>query len=217
MSTGFEQAFARALDDLAHDRLADPDEYLTMVPAARRDEFVDRLTAVMAERPPSTAVPAQEAHERALTAVAAARGASGPSGILPEALIALRRARGVERDDVLDHLAAELEIGPGGRPALRRYYHQLETGTLLGSRVSHRVLGSLARRLGARVEDFVAAIQPTGGGPGRAGFGGALARGAGDARPGDGARGQTPLQNCGVPPDPDAERVAQLFCGGPDA
>jgi hypothetical protein len=216
MSTGFEQAFARALDDLAHDRLADPDEYLTMVPAARRDEFVDRLTAVMAERPPSTAVPAQEAHERALTAVAAARGASGPSGILPEALIALRRARGVERDDVLDHLAAELEIGPGGRPALRRYYHQLETGTLLGSRVSHRVLGSLARRLGARVEDFVAAIQPTGGGgPGPAALGGALARGAGDARPRGGAAGPSPSRE--VPPDPDAERVAQLFCGGPDA
>jgi hypothetical protein len=213
MSTGFEQAFARALDDLAHDRLADPDEYLTMVPAARRDEFVDRLTAVMAQRPPSTAVPAQEAHERALTAVSAARGASGPSGILPEALIALRRARGVERDDVLDHLAAELEIGPGGRPALRRYYHQLETGTLLGSRVSHRVLGSLARRLGARLEDFVAAIQPTG--PARGALGGAFARGTGDARPGGGAAGRPTSRE--VAPDADAERVAQLFCGGPDA
>jgi hypothetical protein len=215
--TGFEQAFARALDDLAHDRLADPDEYLTMVPAARRDEFVDRLTAAMAGRAPSTAVPAAEAHERALAAVAAARGASGPSGILPEALIALRRARGVERDDVLDHLASELEIGAGGRPALRRYYHQLETGTLLGSRVSHRVLASLARRLGARVEDFVAAIQPTGGG-GPA-LGGALARGAGDARPGGSATGpagrSAPAHD--ARPDPDAERVAQLFCGGPDA
>lgn len=214
--TGFEQAFARALDDLAHDRLADPDEYLTMVPAARRDEFVDRLTAVMADRPPSTAVAAGEAHERALAAVATARGASGPSGILPEALIALRRARGVERDDVLDHLATELEIGAGGRPALRRYYHQLETGTLLGSRVSHRVLASLARRLGARVEDFVAAIQPTGG-PARGALGGALARGAGDARPGAaaGRAGRAPSRE--VSPDPDAERVAQLFCGGPDA
>lgn len=212
--TGFEQALARALDDLAHDRLADPGEYLAMVPSDRREEFVDRLTAVMADRPPSTAVAAVEAHERALAAVAAARGASGPSGILPEALIALRRARGVERDDVLDHLAAELEIGPGGRPALRRYYHQLETGTLLGSRVSHRVLGSLARRLGARVEDFVAAIQPTG--DRRGALGGALARGAGDARPGGGSSPGRAEPRQGAP-DPDAERVAQLFCGGPDA
>lgn len=216
--SGFEQALARALDDLAHDRLADPDEYLTMVPAERRDEFVDRLTAAMAGHPPSaTAVPAREAHERALAAVAAARSAGGPSGILPEALIALRRARGVERDDVLDHLAADLEIGPGGRPALRRYYHQLETGTLLGSRVSHRVLASLARRLGARLEDFVAAIQPTG--PVHGVPSGALARGAGDRRPGAadpsgriGGSGSRPAA-----PDPDAERVARLFCGGPDA
>ena len=198
--SGFEQAFARALDDLAHDRLADPDEYLTMVPADRRDEFVDRLTAAMAGRVPSPAgVSPDEAHERALAAVAATRAAGGPSGILPEALIALRRARGVERDDVLDHLAAELEIGPGGRPALRRYYHQLETGTLLGSRVSHRVLASLARRLGARLEDFVAAIQPTGTAGGGAPAGRSEPRRAADA------------------PDPDAERVARLFCGGPDA
>jgi hypothetical protein len=216
--SGFEQALARALDDLAHDRLADPDEYLTMVPAERRDEFVDRLTAAMAGRPPSTtAVPAHEAHERALAAVAAARSAGGPSGILPEALIALRRARGVERDDVLDTLAADLEIGPGGRPALRRYYHQLETGTLLGSRVSHRVLASLARRLGARLEDFVAASRPTGpAGAGRGALGGALARGAGDARAG-GSASAGRAEPRPAAPDPDAERVARLFCGGPDA
>jgi hypothetical protein len=213
--SGFEQAFARALDDLAHDRLADPDEYLTMVPADRRDEFVDRLTAAMADRAPSTAVSPEEAHERALAAVAAARSAGGPSGILPEALIALRRARGVERDDVLDHLATELEIGPGGRPALRRYYHQLETGTLLGSRVSHRVLGSLARRLGARLEDFVAAIQPTGRAHGVPS--GALARGAGDVRTGGSADRAGRAAPGQAVPDPDAERVAQLFCGGPDA
>lgn len=215
MSPGFEQAFARALDDLHHDRLADPEDYLTMVPRARRDEFVDRLTAAMTERPP-TAVSSEEAHERALAAVATARGAGGPAGILPGALVALRHARGIERDEVLDHLAAEFELGTGARPALRRLYHQLESGTLLGANVSHRLLASLARRFGARVEDFVAAAQPTG--PARGGAAPAMARGAGTPRGGDGAGGggDTAARAAAVP-DPDAERVRRLFLGGPGA
>jgi hypothetical protein len=213
MSAGFEQAFARALDDLHHDRLADPEAYLSMVPQARRDEFVDRLTAAMADRPP-TAVSSEEAHQRALAAVAAARRAGGPAGILPEALVALRHARGIERDDVLDHLAAEFELGPRARPTLRRLYHQLESGTLLGSNVSHRLLASLARRFGARVEDFVAAVQPTGSARGPAAP--AMARGAG-ARPGGDPPGRGGAARDRAVADPDAERAQRLFCGGPDA
>jgi hypothetical protein len=216
-ATGFEQAFARALDDLRHDRLADPDAYLSMVPAARHEEFVDALTAAMADRPPAAArVAAEEAQARALAAVAAVRAdGGGPAGILPGALVALRRARGIERDDVLDHLAAEFELGERARPELKRFYHRLESGTLLGSNVSHRLLASLARRFGARVEDFVAAIQPTG--PARGGAAPMMARGAG-AGPGAARGGAAPAA---APqralPDPDAERVQRLFTGGPDA
>jgi hypothetical protein len=221
MSAGFEQAFARALDDLHHDRLADPEAYLSMVPRARHDEFVDRLTAAMAEQPPAAADAAssEEAHRRALAAVAAARRTGGgPAGILPGALVALRRARGIERDEVLDHLAAEFALGAGARPTLRRLYHQLESGTLLGSNVSHRLLASLARRFGARVEDFVAAVQPTG--PARGPAAPAMARGAGAARPdgggGAGGGGDTAARAAAAP-DPDAELVQRLFRGGPDA
>jgi hypothetical protein len=209
MSAGFEQAFARALDDLHHDRLADPEDYLSMVPRARHDEFVDQLTAAMAERPPAAAA-SDAAHGRALAAVAAARRAGGPAGILPGALVALRHARGIERDEVLDHLAAEFELGAAARPTLRRLYHQLESGMLLGSSVSHRLLASLARRFGARVEDFVAAVQPTG--PARGPAAPAMARGAGSQRGGEAPGGAARAAAV-----PDAERAERLFLGGPDA
>jgi hypothetical protein len=219
-ASGFEQAFAQALDDLRHDRLAAPESYLSMVPRARHDEFVERLTAAMADAPPTGAVAVGDAHARALAAVAAARQSGGPAGILPGALVALRRARGIERDDVLDHLAAEFELGESARPTLRRLYHGLESGTLLGSNVSHRLLASLARRFGARVEDFVAAVTPTGGAAGGP-MAPMMARGAGAA---DGADG--PRRSAGAPrptaaaravPDPGAELAQRLFTGGPDA
>jgi hypothetical protein len=213
-ATGFEQAFVQALDDLRQDRLGDPESYLSMVPRARHDEFVDRLTAAMADAPPTTAVSPQDAQARASAAVAAARASGGPAGILPGALVALRRARGIERDEVLDHLAAEFELGEGARPTLRRLYHGLESGTLLGSNVSHRLLASLARRFGARVEDFVAAIQPTGG-AGRGAMAPMMARGAGDG--GRSAAGAPSRVARAAPEDPDAELARRLFTGGPDA
>ncbi|WP_445151329.1 hypothetical protein [Baekduia sp. Peel2402] len=219
-AAGFEQAFAQALDDLRQDRLADPESYLSMVPRTRHDEFVDRLTAAMADAPPTAAAAGDgvaEAQARAAAAVAAARASGGPAGILPGALVALRRARGIERDDVLDHLAAEFELGESARPTLRRLYHGLESGTLLGSNVSHRLLASLARRFGARVEDFVAAIQPTGG-AGRGAMAPMMARGAGDDGGGGRSAGAAPSRTArATPPDPDAELARRLFTGGPDA
>jgi hypothetical protein len=139
----------------------------------------------------------------------------GPAGILPGALVALRHARGIERDDVLDHLAEEFALGAAARPTLRRMYHGLESGTLLGSNVSHRLLASLARRFGARVEDFVAAVQPTG--PARGAAAPMLARGAGDeGRGGGGGAARGAERNVAVP-DPEGDLVRRLFTGGPDA
>jgi hypothetical protein len=217
MSDGFEQAFTIALDDLNNDRLAPPEDYLTMVPRARHDEFVERLTAAMAERGPIEGVDelSCEAHRRALAALAQVRGSGGPSGILPGALITLRRARGIDRDDVLDHLASEFSIGPNGRPTLRRYYHRLETGGLLGTKVSHRLLRSIATRLGASGDDFIAAIQPIGeqspliAAP-------SMGRGAGSPRKlGNIVNRSDPAAD--PRPDPDVELVERLFCGGADA
>lgn len=217
MSGGFEQAFTIALDDLNNDRLAAPEDYLGMVPRARHDEFVERLTAAMAERGPIEGVDelSSEAQRRALAALAQVCGSSGPCGILPGALSALRRARGIERDDVLDHVAVEFSIGASARPALRRYYHRLETGALLGTKVSHRLLRSIATALGASGDDFIAAVQPTGEQPRLIGVP-AMGRGSrGSRAPRNGADRSDAPTNAG--PDPNVELVERLFCGGADA
>jgi hypothetical protein len=162
MIDAFDHAFLAAIDDLNAGRLHDdPAHYLRMVPAARHDEFTRRLTALMAARGPAdhdeiTA----EAYDAALSAVARAISpGAGPAGILPGALRRLRKARGIERDVLIDALAAEYELGPTGRDALRRSYHQLESGALAGPSIAHRLLRSLARHLDADGEDFIAAAR----------------------------------------------------------
>lgn len=224
MSDTFEQAFMAAVDDLNAGRLSDdPGFYLRTVPAARHEEFTRRLSALMAARGPSghDAV-AGEAYDAALAAVAAVRATAGSSGILPGALRQLRKVRGIERETIIDALAEEYAVGPTGRDALRRYYHQLETGQLLGSRLSHRLLRSIARKLDADGEDFIAAARTAASRVAGAGGGGlravpAMGRGAGEspAAPPRGAGGSDAGRVVGR--DPDVELVEQLFCGGPDA
>ncbi len=219
MSDGFEQAFALAMDDLNSDQFDDPGRYLALVPRARQDEFLDRLTAAVAERGPIAGVDdiSAEAKRRAFEAVAAVSASSGPAGLLPGALVALRKARGIEREDVLDHLAADFAIGETGRPALRRFYHRLESGTLLGSKVSHRLIASLAARFGARAEDFISAIQPIGP-TARPTLATAMGRNSNDdvhRRSARSATGPRTVDRLG--PDPDEALVERLFCGGPNA
>ena len=227
MSDAFEHAFLAAVDDLNHGRLHnDPDMYLRTVPAARHDEFTHRLSALMAARGPAADDEGHtESYAAAMAAVAAVKASGGSAGILPGALRQLRKARGIERDAIIDRLADEYEVGATGRDALRRYYHQLETGSLLGPKLSHRLLRSLARIFEADAEDFIAAVRPmisgavSGGASPRPRLGLAPAMGrsansdepAGDARASGAPRGRT------VGPDPDVERVEQLFCGGPAA
>ncbi len=224
MSDAFEQAFLAAVDDLNHGRLDDdPDVYLRTVPVARHAEFTRRLSALMAARGPSAGDESHtESFQAAMAAVAAVKASAGPAGILPGALRQLRKARGIERDTIIDQLADEYEIGAGGRDALRRYYHQLETGSLLGPKLSHRLLRSLARIFEADVEDFIAAARPvTGGGTGgrpRLGLAPAMGRSSGSDEPTAGASGAAGSQRGRtIGPDPDVERVEQLFCGGPAA
>jgi hypothetical protein len=216
MSDGFEQAFTIALDDLNNERLAAAADYLGMVPRARHEEFVERLTAAMAERGPIEGVDelSREARRRALVALAQVSSSSGPCGILPGVLITLRRARGIDRDDVLDHVAREFSIGASGRPALRRHYHRLETGALLGSKVSHRLLHSIATRLGASGDDFVAAVQPSDA-EAQLIVGPTMGRGSGSPlKP----RTAVDRSDGGAAawPDPEIELVERLFCGGAD-
>ena len=223
MTDSFEQAFLAAVHDLNHGRLNDdPDVYLSTVPVARHDEFTRRLSALMAARGPAAGdEQPSESFQAALAAVAAVKASGGSAGILPGALRHLRKVRGLERDEIVDALAAEHGIGPSGRDALLRYYHQLETGSLLGPKLSHRLLRSLARIFDADPEDFIAAVRPvisgTNGsaGRGRLGVAPAMGRSSGADEPASAAAGGPRGRTIG--PDPDVERVEHLFCGGPAA
>lgn len=220
MSDTFEQAFMVAVDDLNAGRLADdPSHYLATVPAARHEEFTRRLSVLMAARGPSAddAV-SSEAYDAALAAVAAVKASAGRAGILPGALSQLRRIRGIERETLIDELAVEYELGPAGREALRRLYHQLETGQLVGPKLSHRLLRSLAAKLDASGEDFISAARATvrtAAGPTLRAVP-AMGRSSGSDEP---AKGSAAAGAGRTLPgrDPDIELVEQLFCGGPDA
>jgi hypothetical protein len=220
MIDAFDHAFLTAIDDLNAGRLHDdPEHYLRMVPAARHDEFTRRLTALMAARGPADhdEVTA-EACNAALSAVAAAMSpGAGSAGILPGALRQLRKARGIERDVLIDALAAEYELGPTGRDALRRSYHQLESGALAGPSIAHRLLRSLARHLDADGEDFIAAARAAVvGGSARLRAAPAMGRSAGGAQQ---RREPPPVagsRRLGLP-DADVELVERLFTGGPGA
>jgi hypothetical protein len=220
MTDAFEQAFLAAIDDLNAGRLhGDPGHYLRTVPAARRAEFTRRLTALMAARDPAghdEITP--EAYDAALSAVAAG---AGPAGILPGALRQLRKARGIERDTVIDALAAEYDLGPTGRDALRRQYHRLESGALFGPSIAHRLLRSLARHLGSDGEDFIAAARAVARGSvherSHLRPAAAMGRSAGDAERRAAAAPAAGPRRIGRPPDPDVELVERLFTGGPDA
>ena len=220
MIDAFDQAFLAAIDDLNAGRLHDdPEHYLRTVPAARHAEFTGRLTALMIARTPAGHDEiAPEAYDAALSAVTAVAAGSESGGILPAALRRLRKVRGVERDALLDALAAEYDLGPSGRDALRRRYHELESGALVGPNIAHRLLRSIARHLDCDGEDYVAAARAVVRGPagGRPPLRPVPAMGR-SARDLGLRRGPAPGARQTGPHDPDAELVERLFTGGPDA
>ena len=221
MSDALEKAFLAAVDDLNAGRLhEDPRYYLETVPTRQHEEFTRRLSALMAARgPASHDVVTSASYAAALAAVSAVKASEGPAGVLPGALRQLRKVRGIERDTVLDALAGEYEVGPSGRDALRRYYHQLESGRLIGANIAHRLLRSLARLFDVDGEDFIAAARPSKGHEverPKLGLAPSLGRSSGETHtrraPAEAANARRALG-----PDGDVELVERLFTGGPDA
>lgn len=216
MSDSLERTFTLAMDDLHQGRLAEPEHYLKMVPADRRDALADRLAAAMTERGPVEGIDdiSSEAYSRALAAVATVKGNAGPTGILPGAFRQLCLSRGIEPSQVVDALAERFEIPDSGRPALRRRLHQLQTGELVGSQISDRLLEALAEIVEADPKDFRAAATPTGP-PRRLTV--AAPMGRDSSSPELRSVPKTPEHGRAAGPDPAAEIVERLFCGGPDA
>ena len=145
-----------------------------------------------------------------MAAIAKVETSAGPTGVLPGALENMSRARGIEPDAVVGALATEFDItSDEGRSALRRYYHRVRTGQLLGSRITHRLLAALARIFDAEPEDFIAAVRPVGAAPRLS-----VARHAATVRR---VAAEPTVAAEPANAHPDEELVKRLFCGGPDA
>jgi len=209
----FERALEQALDDLRAGEEKPIESYLRLVPEEDRPQLSQMLADILLARGPGALLSDEtgsEGYKRALAVVEEVLGSRGTAGILPGGLKAMRNARGIEPDAVVGKLAADFEVeGEEGRQALARNYHRLETGTLLGSKLSRRLLDSLARIFDIDVADVLAAARPAGDGPSLRSVP-AMGRSGGD-RP-------TPPSRSGERlPDPEVELVERLFHGGPDA
>lgn len=210
----FDHAFWQAVDDMNVGAAKPIESYLRLVPSHERDELARMLADVLLARGPAPTPSATESegYARTLAIIDDVLGTESSSGILPSALKTMRDARGIDLDVVVERLAEEFEIvGAAGRIALERYYHRLERGKLLGTRLANRLTEALARIFDIDVRDLFAGAQPTGEAP-KLTAAPAMGRSSGSTGPpGRAARAED------VFPDPEVERVERLFTGGPDA
>lgn len=210
MSGLFEKAFWQAVDDADAGESKSLDSYLDLVPTDEQDELRALLAKVFAAQGPGTLpTPAQsESYARALDVIQRVRSETGSSGTLPGLLIQIRHSRGIERDHVVDRLTERFGLG-GARDAVRRAYHQLESGQLLGLRLSRRLLAALGEVFEIDAGDLEAASEPTGPPPSAQP---AMAFGRGSDR-----QGSVPDEGGGNPGAGADHRVRALFTGGRDA
>lgn len=215
MSTGddaFERVFWQALNDLKQGTDKPIEEYLRLVPREDRTELSRLLADVLLARGPAPVpdAPESEGYRRAVAVVDGVLGSRGSAGILPGALKAMRNARGIEPERVVERLAADFQVeGEEGRRSLARNYHRLETGSLLGSKLSRRLLQSLAAVFEVDPAELLAAARPARNGPALKSVP-AMGRSAGERGP------ASDLDRASLP-DPEVELVERLFHGGPDA
>lgn len=215
MTSAFDQVFWRAIDDLNGGRPEPVEHYLGFVPSDEQDELAALLSAVLSARGPASVRvdETSEGYARALAAVDEVTGSTSPAGALPKALSTMRHARGIERETICTTLAEDLGVQSGeGRKEIERYYHQLESGVLLGPKIAHRVLRSLAKAFGAEPSDFMAGVRPTGHAA-KIAAAPAMGRPAGEQP----ARAVSSAERDLGGTHPEVEFVRHVFTGGPDA
>jgi len=206
----FEKAFWQAVDDADAGESKPLNSYLEFVPTGEQNELRALLAKVFAAQGPGTRpTPAQsESYARALDVIHRVRSETGSSGTLPGLLIQIRHSRGIERDHVVDRLTERFDLG-GARDAVRRAYHQLESGQLLGSRLSRRLLAAIGDVFEIDPGDLEAASEPTGSPPSAQP---AMAFGRGSDR-----QASVPVESGRDPGARPDHRVRALFTGGRDA
>lgn len=147
---------------------ADPRTYLSQVQGAERAELAALLDVTLehAPDPPFDAARfaawRESAHGKA--AIARVARATGREKSLAE----LRNAAEIPRSKLVAGLVQALGLGEG-EPAVRRRYHQLESGQLEPTGVSARVWSALGELLGHSAETVRAAAGAAGPAAGAAG------------------------------------------------
>ncbi|MET0600600.1 MAG: hypothetical protein ABW167_01295 [Baekduia sp.] len=210
---GFDRAFWEAVDDMNAGTAKPIETYLKLVPTHQQDELAGMLADVLMARGPAPTASATESegYARTLAIVDDVLGTATPAGILPTALKTMRDARGIERRQIVEQLAADFDItGAAGRKALERNYHYLETGKLIGTKLKKSLMDSLARIFDIDVRDLLASATPTGEAE-RLSAVSAMGRGSGHA-----TSTRAMVADDLILPDPEVELVERLFHGGPD-
>jgi hypothetical protein len=212
--------FWMAVDDVHAGREHPIEHYLSLVETAEQEQLAGLLAQMLADVGPAPAAAQRDSDDyaTALKAISDVVRTAGPAGLLAGALKSMRHTRGIERDTVLDAIAGEFGItGERGRAKLRRSYHALESGRLLGSNLSHRLLAVVADVFRTDVRDLIDAAVPmraSGGAGARPALAAAMGRPSGSDLP-------TPLPEAEpdprLAPDPGEQLVDALFTGGPEA
>src|SRR4051794_8792343 len=108
----FDRAFWHAVDDMKAGAAKPIESYLKLVPTHERDELARMLADVLMARGPAPTPSASESegYARTLAIIDYALGTTSAAGVLPSALKTMRDARGIEREHIVDALAADFEI-----------------------------------------------------------------------------------------------------------
>ena len=123
------------------------DEFLERAPAADRDALAGLLNAFLDQAPAPPFGAETLAVIQREPAVSELGALAESAGYWPSLLPRLRRRAKLTRDQVVLRLAEALSL-TGHEPKIKRYYHQMEAGTLDPEGVSMRVLDSLGAVLG---------------------------------------------------------------------
>lgn len=141
--------------------------FLDQVEGEEREELAVLIEAHI-ETGPVPEITPERLEDPALAELAARVTAEigGAAGGLSRLLVTLRQRLKLQRTDVVDQLAAELEARDAEKEKVHDYYHDLEWGTLPAAGLSDRVLDCLARILKTKAGELRAAGRELG--PGRA-------------------------------------------------
>jgi len=133
---------------------ADPVEYLSRAPAARRRELAALIDGYLARAPrtPLEQQPAPEPHSE-VTVEALSRSIGGASGLWPALLPRLRDRVGLKRRELVEQLAGMLGVSDR-RAKVEFYYHEMELGALPAAGVSDRVLEAISKLLGTTAAEL---------------------------------------------------------------